>query len=78
MIGLIFLKKVKNIIIEKKNATTHEIADLNLVIERNQTSIERLNYELKDLEDKKKKYEELSEDEKKGAFHVRAIDGIGE
>ena len=31
-----------------------------------------------DYEKKKKKYEELSEDEKKGAFHVRAIDGIGE
>ena len=29
-------------------------------------------------EDKKKKYEELSEEEKKNAFHVRAIDGIGE
>ena len=32
----------------------------------------------KDYEKKKKKYEELSEDEKKVAFHVRAIDGIGE
>ena len=31
-----------------------------------------------DYEKKKKKYEELSEDEKKVAFHVRAIDGIGE
>ena len=31
-----------------------------------------------DYEKKKKKYDELSEDEKKGAFHVRAIDGIGE
>ena len=29
-------------------------------------------------EDRKKKYEELSEEEKKNAFHVRAIDGIGE
>ena len=28
--------------------------------------------------DRKKKYEELSEEEKKNAFHVRAIDGIGE
>ena len=28
--------------------------------------------------DRKKKYEELSEEEKKTAFHVRAIDGIGE
>ena len=31
-----------------------------------------------DYEKKKKKYDELSEDEKKIAFHVRAIDGIGE
>ena len=31
-----------------------------------------------DYEKKKKKYEELSEDEKKVAFHVRAIDGFGE
>ena len=31
-----------------------------------------------DSEKKKKKYEELSEDEKKGVFHVRAIDGFGE
>ena len=33
--------------------------------------------EIKDLKNKKK-YDELSEDEKKIAFHVRAIDGIGE
>ena len=31
-----------------------------------------------DYEKKKKKYEELSEDERKIAFHIRAIDGIGE
>ena len=37
------------------------IADLNLSIERNQTSIERLYYDLKDLEDKKNKYEENKE-----------------
>ena len=29
-------------------------------------------------EERKKKYEELSEEEKKTDFHVRAIDGIGE
>ena len=29
-------------------------------------------------EKNKKEYEELSEDEKKVAFHVRAIDGMGE
>ena len=31
-----------------------------------------------DYKQKKKKYDELSEEEKKAAFHVRAIDGIGE
>ena len=31
-----------------------------------------------DYERKKKKYEELSEEERKVAFHVRAIDGMGE
>jgi len=31
-----------------------------------------------EYEKKKKKYEELSEEEKKTAFHVRAIDGMGE
>ena len=31
-----------------------------------------------DYEKNKKKYEELSEEEKKVVFHVRAIDGIGE
>ena len=34
--------------------------------------------EKEDYEQKKKKYDELSEEEKKTAFHVRAIDGIGE
>ena len=29
-------------------------------------------------EERKKKYEELSEEEKKTVFHARAIDGIGE
>ena len=50
-----------NVIVEKRNTTIHEIADLNLSIERNQTSIGRLNYELKDLEEKKNKYEENKE-----------------
>jgi hypothetical protein len=31
-----------------------------------------------DYEKRKKKYEELSEEEKRVAFHVRAIDGMGE
>jgi len=30
------------------------------------------------VEKNKKKYDELSEEEKKVAFHTRAIDGIGE
>jgi DNA repair exonuclease SbcCD ATPase subunit/DNA repair exonuclease SbcCD nuclease subunit len=50
-----------NAIIEKKNTVTHEVADLNLSIERNQTSIERIKYELKELEEKKEKYEENKE-----------------
>ncbi len=50
-----------NAIIDKKNTVTHEIADLNLSIERNQTSIERIKYELKELEEKKEKYEENKE-----------------
>ena len=48
--------------ISKKRATiTNEIADLNLSLEKNQASIERIGYELKDLEDKKNKYEENKE-----------------
>ena len=35
-------------------------------------------FKKKDYEQKKKKYVELSEDEKKVAFHARAIDGMGE
>ena len=31
-----------------------------------------------EYEKNKKKYEELSEEEKKVAFHTRAIDGMGE
>ena len=31
-----------------------------------------------EYEKKKKKYDELSEEEKKTVFHVRAIDGFGE
>ena len=50
-----------NTVIEKKNKTTHEIAELNLSIERNQSSIERLGYELKELEQKREKYEENKE-----------------
>ena len=38
-----------NTILEKRDEATLEIADLNLSIERNQASIERLGYELKEL-----------------------------
>ena len=48
-------------VIEKKIALTNELSDLNLSIERNQSSIGRLGYELKDLEEKKQKYEENKE-----------------
>tara|TARA_R110000824_G_scaffold160957_7_gene336019 strand:- start:7660 stop:10809 length:3150 start_codon:yes stop_codon:yes gene_type:complete len=48
-------------IIDKQNVIIHEISDLNLSIERNQTSIGRLNYELKELKEKKSKYEENKE-----------------
>ena len=48
-------------IVQKRGAIAHETADLSLSIERNQSSIERLNYELKDLEIKKQKYEENRE-----------------
>ena len=50
-----------NKIIEKKASITHEVADLNLSIEKNQASIERVTYELKELELKKQKYEENKE-----------------
>jgi DNA repair exonuclease SbcCD ATPase subunit/DNA repair exonuclease SbcCD nuclease subunit len=50
-----------NKIIDKRTAITNDIADLNLSIERNQASIDRLGYELKDLEIKKKQYEENKE-----------------
>jgi len=46
---------------EKKTKITNEIADLNLSLERNQASIERIGYELKVLEEKKQKYEENKE-----------------
>jgi DNA repair exonuclease SbcCD ATPase subunit/DNA repair exonuclease SbcCD nuclease subunit len=45
----------------KRLLTTNAIADLNLSIEKNHASAERLGYELKDLEEKKKKYEENKE-----------------
>ena len=48
-------------VIEKRNRVTNEIADINLSLERNQTSIERIGYELKELQEKKKKYEENKE-----------------
>jgi DNA repair exonuclease SbcCD ATPase subunit/predicted phosphodiesterase len=50
-----------NKVTEKRSGLINEIADFNLSIEKNQTSIERLGYELKDLEEKKNKYEENKE-----------------
>ena len=50
-----------NKVTEKKTLITNEIADINLSIERNQSSIERLGYELKELENKKKEYDENKE-----------------
>ena len=50
-----------NQIIDKKSTTSSEVADILLSMERNQASIERLTYELKDLEDKKRKYEDNKE-----------------
>ena len=46
---------------EKRAGLINEIADFTLSIEKNQTSIERLGYELKGLEEKKNKYEENKE-----------------
>ena len=50
-----------DIIVTKKSSVTHEIADLNLVIERNQASMDRIGYELKELNQKKEMYEENQE-----------------
>jgi DNA repair exonuclease SbcCD ATPase subunit len=50
-----------NMVTEKRSGLINEIADFNLSIEKNQASIERLGYELKDLEEKKNKYEENKE-----------------
>tara|TARA_R100000008_G_scaffold63889_1_gene41039 strand:- start:1694 stop:4843 length:3150 start_codon:yes stop_codon:yes gene_type:complete len=50
-----------NLVLQKQNTVTHEIADLNLSIEKGQASIERLTYELKEFEQKKQKYEENKE-----------------
>jgi DNA repair exonuclease SbcCD ATPase subunit/DNA repair exonuclease SbcCD nuclease subunit len=50
-----------NVVTEKRSGLINEIADFNLSIEKNQASIERLGYELKDLNEKKNKYEENKE-----------------
>ena len=50
-----------NMVTGKRAGLINEIADFNLSIEKNQASIERLGYELKDLEEKKNKYEENKE-----------------
>ncbi|MAH44386.1 hypothetical protein CMI37_01060, partial [Candidatus Pacearchaeota archaeon] len=46
---------------QKRVSIINEVADLNLSLEKNQASIERLGYELKELEDKKNEYEENKE-----------------
>ena len=48
-------------IIDRRTNLANEIADFNLSMEKNQASIERLGYELKDLENKRKTYEENKE-----------------
>ena len=48
-------------VVEKKSTVTNEIAELDLTVERNLSSIERLGYELRALEERKKKYEENRE-----------------
>jgi DNA repair exonuclease SbcCD ATPase subunit/predicted phosphodiesterase len=48
-------------VVEKKVKIASDIADINLSLERNEASIERLSYELRELEDKKNKYEENRE-----------------
>jgi DNA repair exonuclease SbcCD ATPase subunit/DNA repair exonuclease SbcCD nuclease subunit len=50
-----------NLVLQKQSTIAHEMADLNLSIEKGQSSIERLTYELKELEQKKQKYEENKE-----------------
>ena len=50
-----------SLIVQKQNTVAHEISELNLLLERGQASIERLNYELKEFQAKKQKYEENKE-----------------
>jgi len=47
--------------VDKRNDIANDIAALNLSIERNVSSIERLGYELKELEGKKQEYDENKE-----------------
>ena len=47
--------------VDKRNDIANHIAALNLSIERNVSSIERLGYELKELESKKQEYDENKE-----------------
>jgi DNA repair exonuclease SbcCD ATPase subunit/DNA repair exonuclease SbcCD nuclease subunit len=49
------------LIIEKRNDIANDIASINLSIERNTSSIDRIGYELKELESKKQEYDENKE-----------------
>jgi DNA repair exonuclease SbcCD ATPase subunit/DNA repair exonuclease SbcCD nuclease subunit len=49
------------LIVEKRNDIANDIASINLSIERNTSSIERIGYELKELESKKQEYDENKE-----------------
>ena len=49
------------LIVEKRNDIANDIASINLSIERNTSSIDRIGYELKELESKKQEYDENKE-----------------
>jgi DNA repair exonuclease SbcCD ATPase subunit/DNA repair exonuclease SbcCD nuclease subunit len=49
------------LIVEKRNSIANDIASVNLTIERNASSIERIGYELKELESKKQEYDKNKE-----------------
>ena len=49
------------LIVEKRNDIANDIASINLSIERNTSSIDRMGYELKELESKKQEYDENKE-----------------
>ncbi len=50
-----------NTILQKQSTVAHQVTDLNLSIEKNQSSIDRLSHEINDLREKKEKYEQNKE-----------------